>query len=254
MTQTKKMKKMGNEQAVLHALPRDILDRYRDFAREALGIEFKNIDLLVTALTHRSYVNEHKKTAKEHNERLEFLGDAVLELVTSDYLFRNYSLSEGVMTAIRAALVRTESIGEAGVEMGYEPLVRMSRGEKNGSERAHAVILADCFEAVVGAVYLDQGYLAAAGIIERFILNKTEQIIQDETWRDPKSRLQEIAQHKFAKTPAYRTLKEVGPDHEKIFTVGVYIGQQCYATATGHSKQEAQAAAALAAVKQLGGK
>ena len=138
-------------------------NKYQEFAKEKLGFEFNDINLLVVALTHRSYVNEHK-SAHEHNERLEFLGDAVLELVSSDFLYRKYDYPEGVMTALRAALVRTESIGQAGVELGYEPLVRLSKGEKHGSERAHDSILADCFEAVIGAIYLDQGYERAKNL------------------------------------------------------------------------------------------
>ena len=124
---------------------------YQEFAKAKLGFEFNDIDLLVTALTHRSYVNEHKASVHDHNERLEFLGDAILEMVSSDFLYRNYNEPEGIMTSWRAALVRTESIGAAGKELGYEPLVRLSKGEKHGSERAHDVILADCFEAVIGA-------------------------------------------------------------------------------------------------------
>lgn len=232
-------------------LAKQEIERYAEFAKQRLGLEFSDLNLLITALTHRSYVNEHKKIAHEHNERLEFLGDAVLELVTSDFLYRNYDQPEGIMTAWRAALVRTESISAAGTEMGYEPLVRMSRGEKNGSERARMVILADCFEAVIGAIYLDHGYAAAEKIIERYILNKMEQILEDGSWQDPKSRLQEIAQHQFSRTPAYITLKETGPDHDKIFTVGAYIGKSLHGTGTGHSKQEAQTAAALSAVKTL---
>ena len=127
---------------------------YQEFAKSKLGFEFDDIMLLVTALTHRSYVNEHKATTHEHNERLEFLGDAILEMVSSDFLYRNYNEPEGIMTSWRAALVRTESIGDAGKELGYEPLVRLSKGEKHGSDRAHDVILADCFEAVIGAIYL----------------------------------------------------------------------------------------------------
>lgn len=251
MPNSKTIKKINQTTDQTKILSRDIVDKYRDFAKNILKIEFNDINLLITALTHRSYINEHKTAAKEHNERLEFLGDAVLELVSSDFLYRNYDLSEGVMTALRAALVRTESIGDAGVEMGYAPLVRMSRGEKSGSERAHAVILADCFEAVIGAVYLDQGYPAAVELINRYILSKTDQILEEESWRDPKSRLQELAQHKFSQTPIYRTIKEVGPDHDKIFTIGVYVNNQSIGLGTGHSKQEAQAAAATDAIKKL---
>lgn len=166
--------------------PQQVSD-YQNFAKEKLGFEFNDINLLITALTHRSYVNEHKQSVKDHNERLEFLGDAVLELVTSDFLYRNYNEPEGIMTAWRSALVRTESIGESGEELGYEPLVRLSKGEKHGSSRAHAVILADCFEAVIGAIYLDQGYDAAKDFISKWILVKIDKILEDGSWRDPKS-------------------------------------------------------------------
>ena len=222
---------------------------YQEFAKDKLGFEFNDIDLLVVALTHRSYVNEHK-SAHEHNERLEFLGDAVLELVSSDFLFRNYDYPEGVMTALRAALVRTESIGDAGKELGYAPLVRLSRGEKLGSERAHDVILADCFEAVIGAIYLDQGYEAAREFIEKHILVKIETILEEESWRDPKSYVQELAQKIDGQTPVYRTLKEEGPDHDKKFTVGIYVGDTLKGTGVGHSKQEAQTEAAREGVKK----
>ena len=222
---------------------------YIEFAKEKLGFEFNDIDLLVTALTHRSYVNEHK-SAHEHNERLEFLGDAVLELVTSDFLYRNYDYPEGVMTAVRAALVRTESIGEAGKKLGYEPLVRLSKGEAHGSERAHDSILADCFEAVIGAIYLDQGYEKAREFIEKHILVKIDTVLDEETWRDPKSYVQELAQKIDGETPVYKTLKEDGPDHDKVFTVGVYVGGKLKGTGTGHSKQEAQTEAAREGVKK----
>lgn len=224
-------------------------EAYQNFAREKLGFEFKDIDLLVTALTHRSYVNEHKKSTKDHNERLEFLGDAVLELVTSDFLYRNYDEPEGIMTAWRSALVRTESIGEAGEELGYGPLVRLSKGEKHGSARAHAVILADCFEAVIGAIYLDQGYAAAQDFIAKHILVKIDKILEEGSWRDPKSYLQELAQHNDGATPVYKVLGEEGPDHDKTFTVGVYVEKQLKGQGIGHSKQEAEGRAAAEAVK-----
>lgn len=224
------------------------LTPYQEFAKEKLGFEFNDINLLVTALTHRSYVNEHKKV-HDHNERLEFLGDAVLELVSSDFLYRNFNYPEGVMTALRAALVRTESIGDAGKELGYEPLVRLSRGEKNGSERAHDVILADCFEAVIGAIYLDQGYETAKEFIAKHILVKIDLILEEGSWRDPKSYVQELAQKFDGITPVYRTLKEEGPDHDKTFTVGLYVGENLKGIGTGHSKQEAQTVAAREGVK-----
>ncbi|MBR3248908.1 ribonuclease III [Candidatus Saccharibacteria bacterium] len=224
---------------------------YQEFAKEKLGFQFKDVDLLVTALTHRSYVNEHQKTVHEHNERLEYLGDAVLELVTSDFLYRNYDYPEGVMTALRAALVRTESIGAAGKELGYEPLVRMSKGEQRGTERAHDSILADCFEAVIGAIYLDQGYEVAQKFINKHILVKVGAILEEGSWRDPKSYMQELAQKTEGVTPVYKTLKEEGPDHNKTFTVGVYVNEHLRGTGTGHSKQEAQTEAAREGVKSF---
>ena len=222
---------------------------YQEFAKEKLGFEFNDINLLVTALTHRSYVNEHKKSAHDHNERLEFLGDAVLELVSSDFLFRNYTEPEGIMTAWRAALVRTESIGAAGEELGYAPLVRLSRGEKHGTDRAHSVILADCFEAVIGAIYLDQGYETAKSFIEKHILVKIDEILEEGSWRDPKSYFQELAQKFDGSTPVYRTIKEEGPDHDKTFTVGAYVGNSVKGLGVGHSKQEAQTEAAKEGIK-----
>ncbi|MBO7657483.1 ribonuclease III [Candidatus Saccharibacteria bacterium] len=224
---------------------------YEEFAKEKLGLKFKDINLLVTALTHRSYVNEHKAANITHNERLEYLGDAVLELVSSDFLYRRYNESEGIMTALRSALVRTESIGAAGYELGYEPLVRLSKGEKMGSERAHEVIMADCFEAVIGAIYLDQGYDKAKDFIDKHILSKIDDVIKEGTWRDPKSYVQELSQKMNGVTPTYRTLREDGPDHDKHFVVGMYIDGDLFASGEGHSKQEAQTMAAKTAVKKF---
>jgi len=221
---------------------------YQQFAKTILGFEFKDIDLLVTALTHRSYVNEHRKSVSEHNERLEFLGDAVLELVVTDYLFRNYDEAEGILTSWRAALVRTESIGEAGQKIGYEPLVRMSRGEKHGSERARLQILANAFEALIGAIYLERGYADAEVFITKHIITKLDAILKEGSWRDPKSHLQEVMQKIDGLTPRYVVLDEVGPDHDKIFTLGVYSGERLVSKGTGPSKQAAQQEAAKAAL------
>lgn len=227
---------------------------YQEFARTVLGFEFKNIDYLITALTHRSYVNEHKKSVTEHNERLEFLGDAVLELVVTDYLYKQFpNEQEGILTSWRAALVRTESIGEAGERIGYEPLVRMSRGEKNGSVRARQQILANAFEAVTGAIYLERGYDDARDFIQKYIIAKLDDILESGSWRDPKSHLQEVSQRIDGHTPQYRVLEEVGPDHEKMFTLGVFVGNTLMGKGSGPSKQFAQqqaAKAALAAYKK----
>jgi ribonuclease-3 len=226
------------------------LTPYQQFAKDKLGLEFNDIGLLVTALTHRSYVNEHKKSASQHNERLEFLGDAVLELVTTRFLFDNYSEPEGILTSWRSALVRTESICQAGKALDYEPLIRMSKGEKRGSERARDHILANAFEAVVGAVYLDQGYEAAQKMISELILSKTEQILDDKSWRDPKSYLQEVTQRQGKQTPSYRLITEDGPDHDKVFEIGVYVGKQLLGKGVGPSKQQAQQEAAKDALKK----
>jgi ribonuclease-3 len=223
---------------------------YQAFARDSLGFEFSNLDLLITAFTHRSYVNEHRKSVSEHNERLEFLGDAVLELVVTDFLFRNYSEPEGILTSWRAALVRTESIGDAGNKLGYESLIRMSRGEKQGSDRARMQILANAFEALIGAIYLERGYEDAATFITKNISSKLDAIIVEGSWRDPKSHLQEVMQRKDGVTPRYVVIEEVGPDHDKIFTLGVYSGDRLISKGTGPSKQAAQQEAAKEALSQ----
>lgn len=227
---------------------------YQDFAKEKLGFEFQDIQLLMTALTHRSYVNEHKKSVTEHNERLEFLGDAVLELVVTDYLFKNYNEPEGILTNLRAALVRTESIGAAGVELGYEPLVRMSKGEKQGSDRARQQILANAFEAVTGAIYLERGYDDASAFIHKHIICKLDDILKSGSWRDPKSHLQEVSQRIDSLTPQYRVIEETGPDHDKTFTLGVYVGDKLMGTGVGPSKQVAQQQAAQAALDEYANK
>ena len=222
---------------------------YQEFALEKLGFEFENIDLLITALTHRSYVNEHKKSTKIHNERLEFLGDAVLELVTTDFLYRNYEEPEGILTSWRAALVRTESIGDAGNKLGYEPLIRMSKGEKHGSDRARMQILANAFEAVTGAIYLERGFEDAAKFIEEHILTKLDGILESGSWRDPKSYLQEVSQRVDNTTPTYKVLHEEGPDHDKVFTLGVFVGEKKMGEGIGPSKQVAQQSAARSALE-----
>lgn len=221
---------------------------YQDFAREKLGFEFNDIELLVTALTHRSYVNEHRKSVTHHNERLEFLGDAVLELIVTDYLFNNYDEQEGILTSWRASLVRTESIGESGQALGYEPLVRMSKGEKQGSDRARLQILANAFEAVIGAIYLERGYDEAEKFVKKHIISKLEGILASGSWRDPKSHLQETMQRIDSVTPRYVVLEEVGPDHDKVFTLGVYAGDKLISQGAGPSKQIAQQEAAKKAL------
>lgn len=222
---------------------------YQAFSQDKLRVTFNDINLLVTAFTHRSYLNEHKKTAGEHNERLEFLGDAVLELVVTEFLFKNYPDPEGILTNWRSSLVRTESISAAASKFGFEPLLRLSRGEKRGTDRARAQILANSFEAVVGAIYLDQGYDAAKVFITESILSTFDNILETGSWMDPKSHLQELAQSREAATPAYKVMAEDGPDHDKTFTVGVFVSDKLRGQGVGPSKQAAQQKAAEAALE-----
>lgn len=217
---------------------------YQTFAQNKLHVTFHDISVLLTAFTHRSYVNEHRKTVFEHNERLEFLGDAVLELVTTEYLFGNFKDPEGILTNWRSALVRTESISAAASRFEFEPLLRLSRGEKRGTARARAQILANCYEAVVGALYLDQGYAAAKRFIEESLLVTFDEILKTGSWMDPKSHLQEVVQSKEGFTPQYKVLSEEGPDHEKTFTIGVFVDGKLKGRGMGPSKQAGQVAAA----------
>lgn len=226
-----------------------LLDQYQKFALGCFGEAFNDPALLVTALTHRSYLNEHRQSAQAHNERLEFLGDAVLELVVTEYLYLNFPEPEGVLTNWRSALVRTESIGAAAQRLGFGPMIRLSRGEKRGSLRARQQILANAFEAALGALYLDQGYQASKQFVHQHLITTFDGILKDGSWQDPKSRLQEQTQSQENQTPVYRVLDEIGPDHDKEFTVGVYVGGELRGEGKGPSKQAAQVAAAQAAIK-----
>ncbi len=223
---------------------------YQTFARDTLGVAYDDIGLLVTAFTHRSYVNEHKKTAREHNERLEFLGDAVLELVVTEYLYANYSEPEGTLTNWRSSLVRTESIAAAAARSGFEPMLRLSRGEKHGTARARVQILANSYEAVVGSIYLDKGYEAAKTFITESLISTFKDILSSGSWLDPKSHLQEVVQSREGHTPVYRVLAEDGPDHDKTFTVGVFVNNQLKGQGTGPSKQSGQQQAAEDALRK----
>lgn len=222
---------------------------YQEFSKQNFGFAFNDPEILATAFTHRSYVNEHKKSVDTHNERLEFLGDAVLELAVTRYLYNNYSEPEGILTNWRSALVRTESIGAAATRLGFEPLLRLSRGEKRGSDRARQQILANSFEAVIGAIYLDQGYEVAEKFILDNIVSTLPEILESGSWRDSKSYLQEVAQEKDNHTPVYKVLSEDGPDHDKIFTLGVFVGSKLLGSGSGSSKQAAQQKAAEEALQ-----
>lgn len=222
--------------------------KYQNFAQSQFG-GFGNLDLLIMAFTHRSYLNEHKKTTNGHNERLEFLGDAVLELVVTEYLYKNYDEPEGILTNWRSALVRTESISAAAMHSNFEPLLRLSRGEKRGSQRAREQILANCYEAVIGALYLDKGYDAARDFIQKSLLVTLKDILATGSWMDPKSRLQELVQSHEGFTPVYKVISDEGPDHDKVFVVGVFVNSQLKGEGSGPSKQAAQVAAATIALK-----
>jgi ribonuclease-3 len=227
---------------------------FKTFAKK-LGVNFLDISLLQTACTHRSYLNEVKSTKVEHNERLEFLGDAVLELVVTDFLYKKYPRkNEGDLTAYRSALVNTNSLSRVADNIGINEYLILSKGEAKDTGRARAIILADAVEAIIGAVYLDQGYETAEAFIARSILEflKIEEIISNKLWLDAKSRFQERAQEVTGQTPIYKTVKETGPDHDKQFTVGVFIGDTQIALGAGPSKNEAEQKAAEKAIEVKG--
>lgn len=217
-----------------------------------LGVSMRNPDLLVEALTHRSYLNEHKEYAGSHNERLEFLGDAVLELATTDFLFKKFPAKpEGELTAYRAALVNTVSLAETAQALGVNDYLLLSKGEARDTGRAREVILADALEAIIGAIYLDSGYEVAESFIARTLYAKIDDVIARRSYQDAKSRFQESAQEKRGATPRYESLSEIGPDHDKRFTVGIFIGNEEIARGDGKSKQEAEQAAAQAGLDKL---
>lgn len=214
---------------------------------------FKNKTLLEQAFTHRSYLNENRTPGREHNERLEFLGDAVLELVVTEFLYAKYPQKpEGELTAYRAALVNTQSISDAAKNLGMNDFLLLSRGEARDTGRARQIILANAFEAVIGAIYLDAGYSAAKQFIADQLFHKTDEVVAKRLWQDAKSRFQETAQEEVGITPSYQLLDQSGPDHNKVFVVGAYIGNEKIATGEGRSKQEAEQAAAEKALQAKG--
>ena len=218
-----------------------------------LGISFTDKTHLLTAITHRSYLNEHREATQEHNERYEFLGDAVLELVVTDFLFKKYpEKPEGELTAVRAALVNTISLAEASTRLGVNDFLLLSKGEAKDTGRARQYILANTFEALIGAIYLDQGYEKAEQFIAENLFGLTENIVEKRLWQDAKSRLQELAQEKVNVTPSYETLGQEGPDHDRVFTVGVFFGEEKIAEGEGRAKQEAEQQAAENAIEAKG--
>ncbi|MEK9175674.1 MAG: ribonuclease III [Patescibacteria group bacterium] len=218
-----------------------------------LGISFHNQGLLKSALTHRSYINENPSWEFEHNERLEFLGDAVLELVITEYLYQKYpDKPEGELTSLRASLVNANMLGDVGVDLNFNKFVLLSRGEAKDVGRARQYILANTFEAIVGAMYLDSGYEPVKDFILRVLTPKIQEILDKKLYRDAKSLFQEEAQERVSITPTYEVQKEWGPDHDKHFIVGAYLKKDLIAEGEGSSKQEAQQQAAEAALKAKG--
>ncbi len=217
---------------------------------KTLKVTFNNKDLLASALTHRSYLNENRGFTLPHNERLEFLGDAVLELIATRFLYDNYPHPEGELTNFRSALVNYRMLSEIAKRMCLEDHLQMSKGEAKDTGRARQVILADALEAVIGAIYLDQGYDVAKKFVEEEIIVELPGIINQGAYLDPKSKLQEIVQEKVGVTPAYQVLSESGPDHDKVFLVGVYLADKKVGEGKGPSKQEAEVAAAVNALQE----
>ena len=201
---------------------------------------FDDIDFLTQAMVHRSYLNEHSDFHLGNNERLEFLGDAVLEVVVTEYLYRNYENPEGELTNWRAALVNSKMLARVADELNINDYLYLSKGESRDTGKARQYILANSVEAIIGAVYLDGGIEPASAFIHKNILTKLPDILKNELYLDPKSKFQEIAQEKVGITPSYRVLEESGPDHDKYFKVGVFLGEELIAEGKGSSKQEAQ--------------
>jgi len=219
----------------------------------SIGISFIDKDLIKKAFTHRSYLNENRSLKLEHNERLEFLGDAVLELVVTDFLYKKFpGKNEGELTALRSALVKAETLAAAAEKVGMNAFLLLSKGESRDVGRARQYILANTFESVVGAIYLDQGYAVAGDFIAKQLFDQIDEIIENKKFIDAKSRFQEMAQEKAGFTPSYKLVKEVGPDHNKIFTVSVTVGEEEITEGEGKSKQEAEQMAAEKALEIKG--
>lgn len=222
-----------------------------DTLEKILGVRFRTRALLEMALTHRSYINENPDTSHTHNERLEFLGDAVLELVVTEHLYTTYNLPEGDLTNLRAAIVRGEMLSVIAREWDLDRYLRLSKGERRDTGKARQYILANAVEAVIGALYLDQGYKASQKLVARDVISRLPGVLEHGLHIDAKSKFQEIAQDRFRQTPSYKVLSETGPDHVKQFRVGVFLGVKQWGEGQGTSKQEAEQAAARDALHAI---
>ncbi len=239
----------------MHSLTIQDLSEKLSQLENLLAVKFTNKELLLNACIHSSYVNEHHDEGVDHNERLEFLGDAVLELVTTEYLYAKFpDKEEGVLTSLRAALVKGPHLADVALSLGIGAFLLLSHGEEKGGGREKKYILANTMEAIIGALYLDQGFDAAKHFINRIILTNLDSIIAQGAHVDPKSKLQELAQQKMEVTPTYTVLSEEGPDHSKVFTVGAYLGSNLVGQGAGSSKQKGQQSAAQDALEKLGWK
>jgi ribonuclease-3 len=218
-----------------------------------LGYTFQNKNLLYEAITHRSYLNENRSWKFPHNERLEFLGDAVLELAVTEDLFSRFKLEEGILTSYRAALVNAQSLAEVSRQLGVNDFLLLSKGEaRDTNGKGRLEILGNAFEALVGAIYLDAGYGAARDFVIKKLMPGLEKVIEQKLYKDPKSRFQEEAQARVGETPVYKALDEWGPDHEKQFLIGVYLGEEEVAQGVGRSKQDAETNAAQNGLEKKG--
>jgi ribonuclease-3 len=227
----------------------------KDFSQfeQSLNLSFSDPKLLRQAFTHRSYLNEHRGEVEAHNERLEFLGDAVLELISTHFLYEKFPThNEGELTAFRAALVNAVTCAEIATKLGMNDYLLLSRGESKDNGRARGILLANAFEALIGAIYLDKGMDAAREFITEHLFPKIDEIVENKSWRDAKSALQEKVQEHEGMTPYYAVIKETGPDHDKEFVVGVYAKDSMIAQGTGKSKQEAEQSAARNALDEKG--
>lgn len=228
------------------------MDKNLTKLQNKIEVTFKDISLLQRALIHRSYVNEHKGEVDTNNERLEFLGDAVLELITSDYLFTTYTdRAEGDLTSFRSAIVKTESLAHAARKLGYGEYLMLSIGEQETGGRDKDYLLANTYEAILGAIYIDQGYNACKELVYKTLLPNLEEIIKNRSDIDSKTRIQELAQSIYKVTPSYEVTKEQGPDHEKTFTVVVKVGDEVIGEGIGSSKQKAEEQAATSGIRHM---
>jgi ribonuclease III len=249
-TNTTKFEKLGK--ILLQNINNKSMDEF-EYIQSQIGYFFVDISVLKTAMTHKSYLafKARDKSILEHNERLEFLGDAVLELIITDHLYKMYSKNEGFMTSLRSSLVNYKTLGEVGIGLGLDDRVLLSPGEKAELGKARLTIVADAVEALIGGIFVDGGYDNAKNFVTRFILSKLDEIINDKLFRDAKTELQEFTQKHLKLAPQYRVISTEGKDHDKTFFIEVYLGNVQYGSGVGKSKQDAETQSAIQALSKL---